>query len=375
MKILAVHSALAENENKQSQVDHWRIYRPLRELAKHVDWQIDHQPTFIPGFEKYASLEEFTEDELAKAMKRLGSYDIVFSSYQADIAAYLLLKIVRDRFGTQQIIDVDDDMFAVNEDNPYWLKMDDEKTWRMQVMIRENDWISTTMPYLAERFRERRRRDPAGHEDDSVFVLPNCIPDDYQHPPFDNSPDIVIGYAGGSSHYADLHQSGVVEAVRRVMHENKNVRFRAIAMPVDAYLPRGRYELVEGKRGSAWINELFPSMKLDIGVCPILENVFNRGKSDIKWQEYTRAGAVVVATDLEPYQGIPEDCIVRTANDEDSWYKALSGLVNSSLIRKKQLKKAREELSKRRMEVNWQMYRDMFIKVKEHKDANYKTGK
>lgn len=363
MKILTVHSALSEDVNKQSQVDHWRIYRPLRELAKHVDWQIDHQPTFIPGFEKYSSLEDFTEEELRKAMKTLGQYDIVFSSYQSDIAAYLLLKIVKDRYGTQQIIDVDDDMFAINEDNPYWVKMDDEKTWRMQVMIRENAWISTTNEFLAERFRERRRKDASNHPDDSVFVLPNCIPDDYKHPTFNNRPKIVIGYFGGSSHYADIHETGVIKAVQKLMRKHKNIVFRSIAMPIDKPLPASRYDFRPGKRGDGWMNEVFPNMQMDIALAPLLDNTFNKGKSDIKWQEATRAGAVLVASDEEPYRNIPDNCIVRTDNSIKSWYRALESLLDET-ARKKQLTNARKELKKRRLEVNWQMYKEMFERVK-----------
>ncbi len=363
MKILAVHSALAKDVNLQSQVDHWRVYRPMRELAKHVDWQIDHQQTFIPGFEKYKSLEEFTDEECQKALEKLGGYDVVFSSYQSDIAAYLLLKIARERYGTQQVMDIDDDMFAINEDNPYWITMDDDKTWRMQVMIRENAWISTTTGYLAERFRERRRNDAHKHAEDTVFVLPNCIPDDYKHPEFDNQPNIVIGYFGGSSHYADVHESGVIDAVRRIMHENKSVRFKAIGMPIDSYLPRARYEFVDGKRGTAYLEDIFPNMEIDIAVAPLLDNTFNRGKSDIKWKESTRAGAVVVATDLEPYKGIPKECIRLVSNDTDSWYKALKPLVNSKPKRKRQLDAARTELEGRRLEVNWRAYKEMFERV------------
>lgn len=53
MKILAVGSHLIKDPNKQSQVDWWRIGRPIRELKKHTDWQIDEQITYIHGFEKY----------------------------------------------------------------------------------------------------------------------------------------------------------------------------------------------------------------------------------------------------------------------------------------------------------------------------------
>jgi hypothetical protein len=99
MKILCVHSALNENQNTRSAVDMWRIYRPMRELAKHVDWQIDHQSTFIKGIEKYKNAKEFTEDEMQKAFETICQYDIVFSSYHADPTAYSLLKVAADKAG------------------------------------------------------------------------------------------------------------------------------------------------------------------------------------------------------------------------------------------------------------------------------------
>lgn len=142
MKILCVHSWLSENQNHRSAVDKWRIYAPMIELAKHTSWQIDHQPTFIKGIEKYKNAKEFTSEELEKAYKHIIQYDIVFSSYHADPTAYSLLKVAHDKYGVNFIMDVDDDMFAVNPDNPFWVKMDDEKCYWMQCMIRDNAYIN-----------------------------------------------------------------------------------------------------------------------------------------------------------------------------------------------------------------------------------------
>lgn len=371
MKILAVHSALSKDESMQSQVDHWRVYRPLRELAKHVDWQIDHQPTFIKGFEKYKNAKEFTEEEMQKAFDTICQYDIVFSSYHADPTAYSMLKVAADRAGTQFIMDVDDDMFSVNPDNPFWVKMTDEKCYWMQCMIRDNAWISTTTYTLAEVFRARRTISA-----DSVFVNPNYLPDDYQHPPFDNGDDVVIGYFGGSSHYADLHNSGVAEALQKLMHENKHVRFKSVGMPLDKYVPRGRYHFEDGKRGMGWIRDVFPGLKMDISIAPLEDNLFNRGKSNIKWQESTRAGAAFVASRIGPYKDLFPTTVVLTNNTEEDWYNALKKLVDDVAYRKKLVQGAREELSKNwRLETQWPRYQRMFEKVKEYKDANHKASK
>lgn len=216
VRVLAIHSNLGKDQNTWSAVDTWRIKRPIDELKKHVDWEIDEQLTPIPGMAKYKNKEEFTQVELEKAFKKLCEYDIIFSSYHADPTGYTMFKVARDKAGTQFIMDCDDDMFSVNPDNPFWVRMDDEKCYWMQRMIADNDWISTTTEALADVFRKRRPdKDP-----DSVFVNPNFITDQYKHPEFDNGDKIVIGYFGGASHYKDLNETGVAEALEKLMHEN-----------------------------------------------------------------------------------------------------------------------------------------------------------
>jgi hypothetical protein len=367
LKILAIHSALNKDQNTRSAVDMWRIYRPMRELAKHVDWQIDHQPTFIKGIEKYKDAKEFTEEEMQKAFDTICQYDIVFSSYHADPTGYTMMKVAEEKAGVQFIMDVDDDMFAVNPDNPFWIKMDDEKCYWMQCMIRDNTWVSTTTEDLADVFRKRR----PGHHKDTVFVNPNYITDEYNHKPVDNGEKIVIGYFGGSSHYKDLHETGVAEAVKRIMIENKNVRFKAIGMPLDKYVPRARYEFQEGKRGDDWLFGIYPTLNMDIALGPLDDNIFNNGKSNIKWQESTRAGAVFVASRLGPYKHLPPDVAVLVSqNTEDAWYAALKRVVESTELRKKMLSAAQANLQANwRLEDNWTRYKDMFEKVMEAKNV------
>lgn len=370
MKILAVGSHILPDPTKQSQVDHWRVGRPMRELAKHTDWQIDHSPTFIPGFKKHEGKEQFTEEEMEKAFVNLSQYDIVFASYHPDPTAYTLLKVLRDKHGVQFVMDVDDDMFAINPDNPFWTKMTDEKVYWMQRMVADNDWITTPSPILAERFQQRR----TGKTADSVTVIPNYIADVYKHPKFDNSPNIVIGYMGGSSHYADLHETGVLDAVQQIMHENKQLRFKSVGMLVDKYIPKGRLEFEGGKRGTLFFKEVFPSLKMDIALAPILDNLFNLGKSNIKWQEMTRAGAAVIASDLGPYKELHNgvDALL-VKNTTEDWYNAIKKLVDKPKLRSILIENAQKELAYHwRLERNWVKYKELFERVKREGSANWR---
>lgn len=369
MRILVVGSHIMKDTDKQSQVDIWRLGSPMQELAKHVDWTIDHQPTYIVGFDKYTDKTEFTEEEMGKAFDHLTSYDIVFSSYHPDPTAYAMLKVARDRANTQFVMDCDDNMFAINEDNPVWMKINDQHVYQMQRMIADNDWITTTNEALAQEFRDRRPDKPA----DSVVVLPNYISDAYQHPTFNNDPSIVIGYCGGASHYADLHDSGVLDAIQKLMHENKQVRFKCAGMVVDTYIPKGRFEFEPGKKGMAYHNQVFPKLKFDIAVAPILANKFNEGKSNIKWQEMTRAGAAVVASNVGPYKTLTHGHnALLVDNAMYDWYSALKSLVDDIVLRKQLVRTAQADLRKDyRIEDHWQIYKQLFERVA-HESASYR---
>jgi glycosyltransferase involved in cell wall biosynthesis len=358
MKVLAVGSHVLEDTNRQSQVDIWRVGSPLRELAKHVDWQIDHSASLIPGMKKFAKKEEFTEEEMEKAFKRVCEYDIVYSSYHADPTGYTMLKVAKDKAGTQFVMDVDDDMFAINPDNPFWLKMDDEKVYWMQRMIADNDWVTTPSPVLADRFRQRRNQ-----REDTTTVIPNYISDRYKEYEPKNK-NIVIGYFGGSSHYADLHESKALEAIQTIMHEDKNLRFKSVGMVVDTYLPRQRIEFDAGKRGTKWTEEVFPTMNIDIALAPLLDNQFNKGKSNIKWQEATRAGAVFVGSNIGPYKKLHSEVAVLVENNQKSWQEALESVIYDIKLRKSLLKNARAELKKNwRLEDNWVQYKKLFERI------------
>lgn len=378
MRILAVHSGIFPDPNKQSQVDHWRIMRPMRELEKHVKWNIEHSPIFIPSWKVHKDKAQFTEQEINAAGENLKHYDIIFSSYHPDPTAFTLMLALNRRYGTQFVMDCDDDMFAINPDNPFWNKMEHEHVYWMQRMIANNMWITTPSEVLAERFAARRPDQPA----DSVIVIPNYINDDFAHPPFDNGDEVIIGYCGGSSHYFDLHDSGVLPAIAKLMHENKNIRFKLIGMFSDVYTPKGRTHFNPGVRGTRFLKELYPTMNFDIAIAPLNDNIFNWGKSNIKWQEATRAGSVFVASNIGPYTSLKDgqNALLVKQNNEEGWYKALKKVVDNKKLRKTLVSNAQADVMlnwKLENKENWGKYKDLFervVKNKEpHANANHRT--
>lgn len=358
MKLLAIHSIGWGKPEAESAVDLWRIVRPLRLLKEYTDWEIDEQPTFIKGIEKYKDKSEFTQEELEKAANYLGQYDIIWSSYFPDPTPYLLMKVIHDKFGTKFVMDADDDLFHVNEDNPFWTKVGHKQVHQMQNMIKDVSWLTTTTERLADTFRARREQDI-----NTVKVLPNYIPDDYQHPPLNNGDKVVIGYFGGASHFSDLNLTHCTQAIKRLMRKHRNVHFKSINMPMAMNTPKARTHFEDGMRGEKWITDMFPTLNMDICVIPVINNIFNEGKSNIKWMESTRTGAATVCSKVGPYADLPNDVTIKVTNHYQPWYDALEKLVVDATYRKKLVKEAQKELKKWRLENHWQEYKEFFEEV------------
>lgn len=351
MKILAIYG-------DEAPIDLWRVKRPLEMLKANMpDWTVAHQDRLVMHAFGMADTAEYTENELEVAAARLGKYDIVYLSYFTITAMlYTLMCVITQRHGTQFVIDVDDNIFAINEDNPIWLTVGHDQIHDLQTIMRDSPWLTTTGPELAHVLRNRRPEYKMG----STGVIPNFISDVYQHPPIKHDDKVVIGYFGGTSHFADLNESGFPKALRDIMKKYKQVHFRAAGVPLDIPMPASRESFVDGKRGEAWAREIFPTLGMDIAVAPLLDNLFNAGKSNIKWQEATRMGAAVVASNLGPYKPLSDAAIRKVGNTRAEWYDALEELL-SPAKRKAQVEAAQANLFHNwRLEDHWQLYRDYF---------------
>lgn len=362
MKILGISKVAETGRQKESAIDLWRIHRPLKELQKHTDWQVDFQPHVIPDFDKVRvqygdDPDRFIKEKGAETVAHLGQYDIVFSSYFTSPHVYTLLWAAAKEHGTEFIFDIDDDLFDIDAGNPFWLAAGKEGALFLETMARITKYLSTTNEDLAQKFKRRSEVDAR------VFINKNYIPDQYPECTPDNGDKIVIGYFGGASHYEDLHQTGVLPAIEKLMHENKNVHFVSAGQPIDTYLPSQRKQVINVAQGTDWPTKLFPTLNYDIAIAPLIDTKFNKHKSNIKWQESTRMGAAFISSDVGPYKPLDDSVAIKVPNTREAWYLRLKELVDDEEKRRKQVANARRELKKWRLEENWESYKQMFEEV------------
>lgn len=353
MKILVLSSGKESPETTRP-ADLWRIYRPMRELEKHVDWDISYQSSVIRDKFGTSDPDEFIKLYGEDEVKHLGQYDIIFTSYFTSPHEFTLLWAAQKQYGTKFIMDIDDDLYHIDEWNPIWLQTGWTGVHFMQKMVGECKYLSTTTDYM---------RKLLATEKNTVFTIPNYISEDYHHEAYDNGHEVVVGYFGGSSHYRDVHHTNVISGLRKVMNEHKNVKFVIMGQPLDEYLPRKRVTIIEPVSGTRFADEAFRDLKFDIALAPLLDTEFNKGKSDIKWQESTRMGAAVIASNIGPYSTLDNDVVLKVDNNTtSSWYEAITHMLLGK-NRRAQLAQAQKKLETMTLEGNWNKYKEMFERV------------
>lgn len=257
--------------------------------------------------------------------------------------------------GKRVIYDMDDDFWEVAKTNPSKLVSSALKD-QYEGMIKAADAVITPSRVLAKKFQKYFKK--------KIFICPNGVDlkryVERQH----KQQPVTVGYMGAASHWKDLHLVGKVIAELSKKHVFEFFIYGLVGEPLEAaiyfyrkniaynFTPEKNDELraaiefynqLEGVRlrhMPFMPPELHPSIMsnvdFDIGIAPLEDNVFNSGKSCIKFYEYAAVGTPVLASDVLPYS---DEVSYRAKNTFDSWYSKLEKLIVDEKFRKELLVK------------------------------------
>jgi len=192
--------------------------------------------------------------------------------------------------------------------------------------MRQSDGVIVSTPYLKEQYSNRNA---------NIFVVPNSI--DFKA--WDSarirkgSDRIRIGWIGGGTHGPDLDV--VLPVIEELINENPKVWF---------YCIHGATPAVKKMAHTYWTHKwskinLYPkfmsSFKFDIGIAPLVDNNFNRGKSNLRWLEYSALEIPCVASPLPDFvRSIEEGKTGFLAHDLEEWKSRLQLLIDSEGLRR-----------------------------------------
>ncbi len=306
---------------------HYRCIYPalaLRRRGHEADWRVG-----LP-----VDLEKLLPTDL--------SYDVYVIQMAQQRAAYHLLRRLSE-LGKVGLVDVDDHVWAIPFYNPFFrdFRGRDGKAHWVEECARAADGVIVSTPELAELFSALNP---------DTFPLPNCI--DLEDPAWDPQVEkeegrVVVGWAGSPTHLEDFRL--VVPALEALCRRHPEVKV-AIGGPEEVYallkdIPEGQKEFLPGVPFQD-----YPAMlaRFDIGLVPLLDNAFNRCKSDLKGLEYSVLHIPFLASPLPAYRRLVEEgengflC-----SNTREWLSRLSLLVEDERLRRRMGHRAREIAERR----------------------------
>ena len=198
-------------------------------------------------------------------------------------------------------------------------------------LLQECDLVTCTTPELGKQLRKVRKEGP-------IAILPNLIDFSRWLPMKPNESDeIRIGWQGGSAHFADL----ALVASEMVKFAQKHPKVKYVIKGV--WFPSLFEDISDRIEWLPWHGDIntYPldmrDMRLDIGLCPLVDDPFNRGKSPLKWLEYSALKIPTIAspTVYEDYIDYGKTGLVARQGE---WFNAMESLLD---------KKARDEMSEK----------------------------
>lgn len=271
---------------------------------------------------------------------------VAFAWADVIIAEMILERRIIDNahaLGAVVIYEVDDLIEKVTKNHPSYIQLTRATTiWRTYNCIRKSDALFCSTKNIKKRY---------GWINRNPQIWPNLLDLKYWAKPHrPNTTDTIrLGWAGSFAHYDDL--KFIQPVIKRILDKYPKVKFVYVGMggwhggnpyakfnygeDIFADILPERREYHHGVAPDLWADKL-NSLRLDIGIAPVMDNKFSRAKSNIKWQEYA----------INRVPGVFSECLygdtVKHGNDgliakqdPEQWFNYISALIENEELRKK----------------------------------------
>ena len=274
------------------------LYRPGNPLRK--AWAV------VQGFGRRLAL-----------LRRIRQYDSIFIHLEAAPIGPPIIEWALFRLGCRVIYDIDDAIFInrTSEANRIVAPL----RWRSKVAyVTRRSWrVTACNRFLVDWARQFNPR---------VTLLPTTVDPEYHRRRGSAAPNArpVIGWTGSRSTVAYLDI--VIPTLAR-LQEKHDFMFRVICDVAPAYPQISNYEYVPWRKKT----EIEDLQAIDIGLMPVPDGLWERGKVGFKAIQYSALAIVPVVSDVGSGPEVVMDgktgFVVR--NDGDEWYRALEWLLEN----------------------------------------------
>ena len=209
--------------------------------------------------------------------------------------------------------DYDDDPFSIDETNPvynYW-KHDDKRA-AIREALKLSDIVTVSTPHLKQSLlKEVPTAD--------IRVVPNAQDDKlFSFEPYTGERNKIMVLRGGSTHSKDWEQwkEGILEILNR--YPDWKLAVMGYHPEWLKEIPDSQLQLHEFLDVPTYFENLM-HLRPMVGLVPLTGSEFNKSKSNIAAQEFTMAGAAVIASPLPEFK-IPGVTLV---DDPYYWFSTV----------------------------------------------------
>lgn len=270
--------------------------------------------------------------EIVSDLVHEGDVVIVQREFPKQFGAYQKVVETARQAGKPLIFEIDDLLFFFPEEHPDRLECSFASALlpMLQALL-EADLVIVSTPAL---------RSVLVEYNENVIVLPNYLDDSLWslRPPTlkDSSHGaLTIGYMGTYSHKPDLEY--VAPALMRLIEQYpQRVRFHIWGPQPPASLrslPQVEWTPFISRSYEKFA-AYFQAQSVDIFIAPLVDNLFNRCKSPLKFLEYSALGTPGVYSRIEPYERVVEhgrNGLLASTLEE--WEKCLTRLIDDDELR------------------------------------------
>lgn len=249
------------------------------------------------------------------------NFDIVFIHREAFVFGYFIEWCFK-LLGKKIIYDFDDALFLPNvSDTNRFIKIFKD-TAKIKEIIKISDHVIAGNSFLMEY---------ALNFNKNVSIIPTPIDTQVYRPllPRKMNSDIVVGWIGSATtlKYLDIFPG----ILKDIFKKYKNIKFKVIG---------GYWNKIESSQivCAEWHldSEIADLQLFDIGIMPLTDDDWSRGKCAFKIIEYMAVGIPVVASAIGMNNEVIQDGVNGfLAHNEKEWVDKLSLLIENPLLRQK----------------------------------------
>lgn len=262
-------------------------------------------------------------------------WNVIVHQRQDSIQNLNVGTLAKHKLGSINVYEADDDFFHMDPNSQSYRFFTPDRLERIRKYIRECDYVTVTNAHL---------KDVYGAINPNVAVIPNAVDvemfasvrkkkEDY------DKDDIIIGWTGSATHTSDLKI--IADVIKDVLKKHKNVKFLLAGWPECPFFTDVPFNQIIR---IPWVNNMLDHIqnvgKIDIGLCPLVDNKFNRSKSNLKYIELAAAGIPAIVSDVITYNTTVKNgkngiVVGASGATYKEWIKAIETLITQKELRKK----------------------------------------